>query len=280
MDQLLSRPEIQTAVLPFAVSFIAFLALKKTSTKAWLWAMFAAFAVSVWLINGLTITPLTGTRKIILLILTAFLLAGLIPQLAATGRQQRIYLYLFSGLAVLVVFWKILPRMDNQEMLLFIAGSLGLIMWLIWAFEQISCDDSRLHGAGFSLLLGTGLCAVSGASALLGQLALALAAASGAVLLAWILTGSAVGSSQKLRIASTFPYALAAALLGLAAVIFAQVPWYTLIALATIPLLTRLVPKVAEKRFYIAISTSMPGLLVAVIVSLWVWQSTSSSGGY
>jgi hypothetical protein len=277
MDQIFSRPEIQSAVLPFVLGLVLYLALRKLTVNAWIWAVFTAFLISVGLINGLTLTPLTGTRKIILLILASFVIAGSAPQLIASIKLRRAILATFSVIAFLFVFWKIAARMELADMGLFIGASLALVLWLLWAFERIGNNDTQLHAAGFSLLLGTGISTSLAASALLGQLAISLAAASGAVLLGWVIKGSAGNNTGSYP---SLPYALSAALLGLAAVIFARLPWYMLIPLASIPLITGFVPKISETRFTHAFISSLAGLIIAVAVSLWVWQMDSSSSGY
>jgi len=74
---------------------------------------------------------------------------------------------------------------------------------------------------------------------------------------------------------------LSAALIGLAAVIFARLPWYALIPLTAIPLVTSLVPVKSDSRFFNALINSLPGLIIALVVSAWVWQAGSSnSSGY
>ncbi len=276
MNQFLNRPEIQSAVIPFIVGLLVYIALRKPITNSWIWAIFAAFLISVGLINGLTITPLTGTRKIILLVLASFIVAGLIQHWIASIQMRRAVISALAIFALLWVFWKVILRMDASAMAQFLAGSVMFVLWLLWAFEKIDKDEARLHSAGFSLLLGTGLSATAGASALLGQLALSLSAASGGVLLGWVLLGKFVDTKTN----SALPYALSAALLGLAAVIFARMPWYALIPLAFIPFATGFVPKVSDTRFTNALVSSLPGLCIASATAFWVWQMGSSSSGY
>jgi hypothetical protein len=280
MDQLLSRPEIQSAVLPFVVALLCYLGLKKFTASAWIWALFAAFLVASSLINGITLTPLTGTRKIILLIIASCLVAGLAPAVIQRVNLRRGTSAILGMLAILWVFWKVVARMEVTAMASLLAGGVVLVVWLTWIFGRLTGSQAKLHGAGFSLLLGTGLSATAGASALLGQLALSLSAASGAVLLAWVLVGNSAGTAQPNRSISTLPYALAPALLGLAAVIFAAVPWYTLIPLASIPLAAKLLPGKPDSRFLAALASSLPGLFIALAVAFWIWQTGNSDSGY
>ncbi len=278
MDQFLSKPEVQSAVMPFILGFVLYFGLRKVTAVAWLWAVFAAFLISASLINGLTITPLTGTRKIILLILASFILVGFIQHLIPSTKIRRTIIPILSIGALLWVFWKIVLRMEAVDMVIFLSASIALILWLIWTFERINQDEAHFQGAGFSLLLGTGLSAAVGASALLGQLALSLSAASGGAFLAWVLIGKMVNSKNPAG--STLPYALSAALLGLAAVIFARVPWYALIALATIPFVTSYMPNQLNTRFSNALISSLPGLLIALATAYWIWNTGDSGSGY
>ena len=280
MDQLLNRPEIQTAVIPFIVALLCYLGLKKFTASAWIWALFAAFLVTSSLINGATLIPLTGTRKIILLILASCLIAGLAPAVIQRVNLRRGASAILGVLAILWVFWKVLIRMEVTEMASLLVGGVVFVLWLTWVFGQLAGNQARLHGAGFSLLLGTGLSAIVGASALLGQIALSLSVASGAVLLGWVLVGKAAGPGQPNRSIATLPYALAPALCGLAAVIFARVPWYALVPLASIPLVTKLLPGKPDSRFLAALAGSLPGLFIALAVAFWIWQTGASDSGY
>jgi len=280
MESLLTRPEIQSAVLPFVIALALALGLRRLTTTAWLWALFTAFTVSALLINGFTLTPLTGTRKIILLLSAALLSAALLPGVLSKLRLQRPFIDLFCLLALAWVFWVVLARMPSEQIAIHAAGFITLLVILQQSFERVSGNPAQLHGAGLSLLLGVGLSATAAASALLGQLALALAAASGGAYLAWVIAGSAPSATGGKQPVVTLPYLLAALLLGLASVVFARLPWYALIPLALIPLVVSLVPVKSESRFARALLASLPGLVIALAVAFWVWQSGSSDSGY
>jgi hypothetical protein len=276
MKQLLSQPEIQSAVVPFVVALLAYFSLQKVTARAWIWALLAAFLASALLINGVTVTPLTGTRKIILLVIASFFVAALLPRVMPRQNLQRQFSAIICQLALLWVFWAVVARMQSSAMALFLIGSIGLVLMLENLFNRVADDPAKLHGAGLSLLLGVGLSATAAASALLGQLALALAAASGGAFLAWVLSGK----EQTKQSITTLPYVMAPSLLGVAAVIFARLPWYALIPLASIPLAVNLVPQKTESRFLRALLASLPGLVIAVAVAFYIWQTGSSDSGY
>lgn len=281
MEQLLSRPEVQSAVIPFIVALAVAVGLKKVTASAWIWALFAAFLCSALLINGTTLIPLTGTRKIILLVLGACLVAALVPIVLRSVRWQR---QLATGLVILAmlwVFWPTIERQGNNAIIYFLAGGLMLIWFTAWGLDRCRGRQAQLHGAGLGLLLGTGLCATLGASALLGQLSLALAAGCGGLLLAWVLPGNAVTANTVGRPLAILPYLMPAIMISLAATLFARLPWYALASLAAIPLATSLVPFNSESRFLNALVNSLPGLAIAAASAFWVWQTGSSSAsGY
>jgi len=280
MEQILNRPELQSAIAPFVIALLAYFGLRKISAVAWLWAIFAAFLVSVVLINGVTVTPLTGTRKIILLVLLSLFAAALLPRLLPRANAQRALAVGGAVLALLLVFWTVLTRRDVGAIALFLAGSIGLALWLQLLFDRLARSDARLHAAGFSLLLGVGLSATAAASALLGQLALALSTASAGAFLGWVLFGKKDGAATEQPPITTLPYVLAPLLLGLAAVIFARLPWPALLALAAIPLAVGLLPLKTDSRFLSALLSSLPGLIIAIGVGYWIWQSSGSDSGY
>ena len=275
MEQLLSRPEIQSAVVPFVIALVVYLGLRKITTAAWLWALLVAFMASTALINGLIVNPLTGTRKIILLVTASFIAAALLHWILRSDNLQRRFTTIISQVALLWVFWAVVGRMGSAAMVLFLFGSISLVLVSEHLFVRIIDKPAQLHAAGFSLLLGVGLSATAAASALLGQLALALAAASGGALLGWVLSGSASRQQTRQSIA-VLPYFMAPALLGVAAVMFARLPWYALIPLTSIPWAVSLMPQKSESRFVNALLACLPGLAIALGVAYYVWRNGSS----
>ena len=170
--------------------------------------------------------------------------------------------------------------MPTNSIALYTAGAVSLVIVLQQLFERITTEPAQLHSAGLSLLLGVGLSSAAAASALLGQLGLALAAASGGAFLLWVLIGAGRGGESAKHPLVTLPYVLAPSLLGLASVLFARLSWYALIPLALIPLATSLIPQKSGSRFVRALLASLPGLLIALAVAFWVWQTSASDSGY
>ena len=280
MQQLLSRPEIQSAVIPFTVALIAYFGLRKFTASAAIWALLAAFVAAVALINGAGFTPLTGTRKIILLVAASLPAAVLLSRIMTGHKMQRAAMVAISGLALAWVFWSVVARWQTGSIALFAAGSAGLVLALTISFDRISSNTAQLQGAGLALLLGVGLSAAAGASALLGQLAIALAAGCGGAFLGWVIGAPASRGNATGQPITALPYVLAPVLLGIAAVIFARLPWYALIPLAAIPLTVSLVPLKHDSRLLRALLATLPGLAIAIAVALLVWQAGGSDSGY
>ena len=191
MEQLLSRPEIQSAVIPFR-DRTGGLSRPAQSNRHGM-AMGAARRVPG--IGRADQRPHADTPHRHPQNHTAghrLIFHGRTVALgSASHNLQRRFTTIVCQVALLWVFWAVLGRMDSASMVLFLAGTISLVLVLEWSFVRVVEQPAQLHGAGFSLLLGVGLSATAAASALLGQLALALAAASGGAFLGWVLIGNA-----------------------------------------------------------------------------------------
>jgi len=141
----------------------------------------------------------------------------------------------FAGTA-LWVFSSILGQKIPAEVALVGAGIAGFTWWLVAATTSLHYDPVRAGAAGLALGLGAGFAAVLGASGLLGQYGMALGAASGAFLLFVMVLGGRVEAGASL----TLTVSVLAALIASGAVLLARLHWYSLIALAMVPVVVRL----------------------------------------
>ena len=67
MNDLLANPAIQSGIIPFLIALIAAWGLRRLG---WVWSGLGfaiAYYVSVYLAAGFQLTPLTSTRKILIL---------------------------------------------------------------------------------------------------------------------------------------------------------------------------------------------------------------------
>jgi hypothetical protein len=125
-----------------------------------------------------------------------------------------------------------------------------------------------------ALGLGTGISALLGASALLGQLGIAIGAIAGGYLLLLVF-------KQEIPLGSnlTLPVGLLSSLLGIAAVVYASLPWYSLLPLALIPV-TINIPLPGElSRFFrllLLAAYTLPLTIIAIVITWYVTSSNQS----
>lgn len=234
MDILLANPLVQSAVVPFFVSLMVAIILRP---HGWYWgglAAVAGFAATLYLITGFELFPLRADRKIVLIGCGAAALGFLLDLLP--WRRLVPGLLFVAGVAAAV--WLLWPRLNADEAwqfwLLAAAGAL-YAGWLVAASEGLKDKPLQADSVVFVLGLGTGLTALMGATALYGQLGAAIAAAVGARLLLQLF-GRPVAAGAVMVV----PLVAVAALLGVGALIYSKLPWYTLVLLALVPLLARL----------------------------------------
>ena len=269
MNELLSQPALQSSLIPFGAALAAG-ALLSVSARRWAGlAVMLGFYAAVYLIAGFDYVPLTSTRKILLLGLGMTAVALLLDALRVNARVGFGALFWLAGAALVWVLWPVVRREELQAALAL--GGAGAIYAVVMTSLASELGAKPRH-AGVALLmvsLGTGGAALMGASALLGQLGLALGAACGAwLLLAMWKPDIGVGSTL------TLPVGFLSALLGYGAFVYARLPWFSLLPLALIPLVARFVAPdeaVASWRqtAWLVLFTS-PLAALAVFLAWWV----------
>jgi len=235
VNELLSNPLFQSGIAPFGVSLLLGLIFYRL---AGFWAgisVVAGFYTAAWLVTDLKFFPLTSTRKILLLGLVA-LGVGLVFDLYRSAPRWLTHLFFAASFVAAVwIVWPVLMRNSDEWQTWMMAGLAGgYVGWLQVSLFSLRDKPERVSIALLALAGGTGIAALIGASALLGQLASAIAAAIAAFLLAGLF--SSRFSAGGLLVV---PVALLCGLLGVAAHVYARMPWQTLLILATIPLVAR-----------------------------------------
>jgi len=230
MHDLLTNPAIQAGLIPFCTALILGLLLKR---MGWYWtglALTAGFAATVYLVVGFQFQPWTGTRKIIALGLGAAGLGMLLDIYPWSRRWFSGLLFIIMGAAVLWMIWPVLQRRAGLDLWMAGIGSVVFGGWCAVALESLRSKPVQAVGAAVALGFGTGGVALLGASALLGELGLALGAAAGAL---WLL----VTFTRKTDIGSLamLPAGVLGGLIGIGGHLYAEVPWYSLALLALVP---------------------------------------------
>ena len=230
MNQLLINPGFQSAIVPFVVAVIVALALKRLGGP-WPGLGFAAgYFSSVYLAAGFDLVPLTSSRKAILLGAVAVVI-GLILELRTPPRR---FLNIFvSVTTMLATLWIISSKLGgevNIEWWLVLAGCLTYAVLGTHLISLTSNSSSTNVVTLTALGIGTGVSAILGASALLGQLAGGVAAATGAYIVFHV-----VKKPVPTGYTVSLPASLILVLTGISAVLYARLPWYVLIPLALVP---------------------------------------------
>ena len=240
-QNMLDNPLVQGAVVPFVVSLVLFLVAQKAlgiAERQDLAVSGAAaavgFLVAYYLILGFPAFPPAGaTRKLFWICLFGLLLGLALDMVDEKIRHRFLpaVALLAPGAALAWLGWTKLVRMDLAAI-----GGLAVL----WAAAGLVClrFTRKLREAPgemdppimiLAAAFGTGGLALMFASASIGQLAFALAAALGAVLLwTWIAVIRKAGESGPLGLSGLF--GLIGALLSLvtALALFSDTPWWAL----------------------------------------------------
>jgi hypothetical protein len=163
---------------------------------------------------------------------------------------------------------RILQQQEMTHMLLWGAGCALYVGWLVFWFDGLNDASMRAGSAGMALGIGSGVAALFGASALLGQFSLAIGAAAGAYLLIQMLTNSTLPCGRSY----TLPLALITGLSGCLAVLTAQLPWYVLPVLAVIPVVAK-IPLPAKQALWVqSVLLSVVTLVCAAGAVYLTWR--------
>ncbi|MGC2166325.1 MAG: hypothetical protein WA632_09955 [Gallionella sp.] len=229
MQELLNNPAVQSGIAPFFAAIVVTELFHRIRLSGL--AVVAGFAVTVYLASDFNMAPLTSARKIVLLGVSAAFL-GLLVDVFRLNVAKSV-LPVLGGIAALWTAQRILQNQDTVHMLLWGSGCMTYVAILVWGMDRTLGQGSQRTGSAATALgFGTGVAALVGASALLGQFGLALGSAAFAHLLLQILTNKNIPTGRVL----TFPLSLIAGLTACIAVLSARLPWYALIALSGVPL--------------------------------------------
>jgi hypothetical protein len=272
MEEFLGNPAVQGGVAPFVVGLIVVAILGRAKLGGL--AVVAAFAVCVYLASGLTFTPLTALRKLVLLCLVAPVVGIAIDFVLKTGRTLTVAVALVFGALTVWVFWSVLQQKPAAEAALLGGGIVVFVAWLVGSMLELAGQPVRVGAAALMLGLGAGISAILGASALLGLYGIAIGAGAGAFLLVQMLTGRRIAAGATLTLSAS----VAAGLVAAAALVLAQLPWHALVVLGLVPLAARLPASDRLPVWAQAFIVSAYGLAVAVVAFVLTWPSGSPAG--
>lgn len=237
MQDILSHPAFQSAVAPLACGLVIAFLLRRFGVMWQGLAIIVGLFVAVWLTVGLSFQPLTSTRKIILSSLLLPFFSFLLVRFSCPTGGRALVLSLLTAVIALWVVWPVLARQESMEVwvtggkvAVYAALVTGLLGWLSRG------DIAKEGGALLALGIGTGMTTFIGASALYGQLAFAVTAALGGLLLVLLVLPEEKTVVTGIGSLCLFAVSIPLAVIGGAATVYAKLPAMALIFLALIPL--------------------------------------------
>lgn len=269
MNELLGNPAVQSSVAPFLAGLIVAGVLFPLRLAGL--AAAAGFFATVYLVGDFNLESLDSKRRVVLVAMAAPVL-GVIADLAfkptrATGTVLGAVFAAAGGW----VFLTLLKQKSGADLALHGAGLAAFMIWTVAFSVALHSDALRAGAAGLGLGLGAGVGAVLGASALLGQYGMGLGAGCGAFLLLNMVVHAAPGTSL------TLTASVAASLVAAGAVLTGQLPWYALVALALVPVLTRLPLPAKSPAWTKAIVASLYAAAAAVAAWVLAWMASRNS---
>lgn len=274
MESWLQHPAFQSAAAPLALSFVLAFGLAPLRLSGL--AVTAGVLACVHLALGLDLVPLNATRRIVVLVVAGALLGATLDRLPRRARGPGWPLPLGAALAAV---WVVHVALSHRETGAALALGAGLALFagvVVWGFDRLAARPLRAASAAFGAGVGAGGSALLGASASLGQIGLALAAAAGGYLLAQWVRGGALPAGRAL----TLPAGLVSALVALAAVVLARLPWTALPFVAAVPFAATIpvgdrLPAWLQVVVHGAIAATVGGGAIAVA---WTAAGAPSSG--
>lgn len=276
MNDLLDNPAVQAGVLPFVVALLIALPLARTRYLAT--ATGSGVVLLLALTVGFAVVPLTAVRKTILLMLMAIALAPAI-EAAGIGLRRSVVagIALVAALVTLWVLQRILEQAEGGAGWRIAFGAPLFVLVLAASTLAASGNPLRASVIGVGLGWGSGALAVLGASALLGQIGIAIGTACAAVALAQMLRGAAAPAGWTV----TMPAAVGTPLIGVLAVATGELRAYLLLPLLLVVPAACLVRPGESKPWLQATLQGLAALVPVVAAVAWAWfdaQSPAAGG--
>jgi hypothetical protein len=142
--------------------------------------------------------------------------------------------------------------------------------WVIgYSQQRLAADGVRAGASGLALGIGTGVAATFGAALTYGLYGTAVAAGSEAFLLVQMASGRRTHAGATFTLSAT----LVAILVAAAAMILAQLPWYSVVVLALVPVAVTLPVPAGARLWLQAVLLSLYGFVVAGIACALAWHA-------
>jgi hypothetical protein len=266
LDELLAIPGVQPVVAAFLAALIVAVAFSPLRLGGL--AVIAGFLVCMHFVIGIQFTPLTATRKILILAVAAAAVGPLLDFAFKPGRIGVGVIALAAAGGVLWAFWPVILQKPGAHAWLFGGYAAAALAFMVgFAQAQLAVDGVRVGAAALALGLGTGFAAAFAASLSYGLYGIALGAGAGAFLLPQMISGKKAAAGATF----TLPAILIGGLVAVGAMLLAQLPWYCVLILALVPVAARL-PGPEESPVWLqAVVFSLYGFVIAAVACALAW---------
>ena len=266
MGEWLSNPAVQAGAAPFVAGLVVALALQPLRLGGL--ATVAAFLVCVQLVSGIQFSPLTATRKIVLLAMAAPVIGILVDHAFKPTRLGTAVLGLLAGAGALWLVEPVLGIRPAAEAWMLGVSAVAACAFLVGYSQMALAQDAvRAGAAALALGVGAGAASILSASVAFGSYGIALGAGAGAFLLPQMLLGRRFFAGATF----TLPAMLIGGLVACGAMVLAKLPWYSLLVLALAPLAVRLPAPERAPLWLQAVIFSLYGFAVAGLACFLAW---------
>lgn len=267
----MSNPVFQVGVAPLVAALVVALvvALLLRSLQLGGLAVVAAFLTTMYFVSGLTFSPLTVTRKIVVLSLAAPVVGILADFAFKPTRIGAAVLALAGAAAALWVFWPVLSQKDAAEAWL-LGGAAAVAVAFMIGFGQMFLAEHavRAGSAGLGAGLGVGIASILSASATYGLYGIAVGAGAGGFLLVQMIRGKTLAAGATFTLSAM----LISGLIAAGAMILAMLPWYALLVLALVPVGARLPVPEKAPLWLQAVLLSIYSFIIAGAACALAWK--------
>jgi hypothetical protein len=234
VSELFQHPAVQGGVAPFVVALAVAVLLRRTR-YAWL-AIVAGYLTAVAMSTGIGFSPLTATRKVLLMALAVAVIGIVLDALGPKTRAVDTVLAAVAGIAAIWAFWTVLAQREGGALWTGAIAVAAFAAVMTIALVTLRHDPLRVAAATLGLGIATGVSAVLSASIGFLLAGIAVAASAGALLLVAVVTSrpATTGFLGTLTVGTMI------ALFAEGASLLAQMPWYAAVALLLVPLAVRL----------------------------------------
>jgi hypothetical protein len=272
LEEFLANPAFQAGVAPFLAALTVCVVLSPMRLGGL--AIIVAFLVCVYFVTGIQFTPLTATRKILILGIATAVIGPLLDFALKPTRIGVALIAVAAAGGALWAFWPvILQKPGTQVWLLGGSAAVALAVMVGFAQAQLAGDGLRAGAAGLALGLGTGTAAIFSASYSYGMYGIALGAGAGAFLLPQMIRGKKAVAGATF----TLPAMLIGGLVAVGAMLLAQLPWYSVLSLALVPVAVRLPGPEKRSVWLQAVVYSIYGFIIAGVACALAWPSSSQT---